>query len=198
MLAALRCYGFLSCRLVNDQLSDHRIVIGRNDVASWTCESRRTPKRPGIRSREITPGVVEVFLRVLGIYAAFDRRALLANVFLGEGQFLSRRHADLRLIRSMPVTNLRHRVFDLDAGIHFDEVVVARGIDNKLDRTGIGVVGRRTSLTAARHVFTGLWIKPRGGTLFDQFLMPALHRAVAFPKVRHVAGGCRLITCTST
>ena len=42
----------------------------------------------------------------------------------------------------MPVDHLGDRVLDLDARVHFDEVVVAVAVDDELDRAGVGVIGR--------------------------------------------------------
>ena len=134
--------GLPAGRLVNDQLADHRIVIGRDDVASWTCESKRTPNPPGTRNRVIVPGVGRKFFSGSSALMRHSMAApLLADVLLPERQLLARRHANLRLDQVDAGDHLRHRMLDLDAGVHLDEVEVARRIDDELDRAGVGVLG---------------------------------------------------------
>ena len=80
-------------------------------------------------------------------------------------------------------------VFDLDARVHFDEeVLVAIDIEQELDRAGAAVVdgtaergGRFADLAAERF---GEVDARRD---FDDLLVAALHRTVAFPQVDEVA-----------
>ena len=79
-------------------------------------------------------------------------------------------------------------MFDLDAGVHLDEVEIARGVDDELDRAGVGVVGGADQPDGrVAHRRAGCGIEPRGGALLDQFLVPPLHRAIALPQVDDVA-----------
>jgi len=79
-------------------------------------------------------------------------------------------------------------MFDLDAGVHLDEVEIARRLDDELDRAGVGVIGGPDQADGrVAHGFAGLRIQPRRGAFLDQFLMAPLHRAIAFPQVDRVA-----------
>ena len=80
-------------------------------------------------------------LRVLGVDAALDRGAAVHDVVLRERQRLARGDADLLLDQVDAGDHLGHRVLDLDAGVHLDEVVLAVAVDDELDRGGVGVVG---------------------------------------------------------
>ena len=77
---------------------------------------------------------------ILGIDAALDRPSVLREILLLERQRRSRRDLDLRLDQIEARDQLGHRMLDLDAGVHFEEVEVALGVDQEFDRAGVGVV----------------------------------------------------------
>jgi len=79
-------------------------------------------------------------------------------------------------------------VFDLDPRVDFDEVVVVVLVQDELDGTRIGVIGRPNQ-THGRfaHRPPLLLGQVRRGTLFDQLLVAALRRAITFPQMHHVA-----------
>ena len=60
------------------------------------------------------------------------------DVFLCQAQRLARGHQDLLLHQVHSREHLRHRVFDLDAGVHLDKVEVVP-VDQKLHRPCVGV-----------------------------------------------------------
>ncbi len=79
--------------------------------------------------------------------------------------------------------HLGDRVLDLQPGVHLEEVEVALGVDQELDRAGPFVVGgfghgdrglaERLALPAREDT---------GGRLLDELLVAALNRAVAFAQ----------------
>ena len=92
------------------------------------------------------------------------------------------------LIRSMPVTGFGDRMLDLDACVHLEQVEVLLAVDEELDGAGVGIaggLGQAHGRGAQRLAHFGL--QQGAGRLFDQFLVPALQRAVALPEVDDVA-----------
>ena len=79
-----------------------------------------------------------------------------------------------------------HGVFDLDAGIHFEAVVVASVIDKKLHGAGVFVVNGFGKFDGGlAHSFTQLVIEKGGGGFFKEFLVAPLDRTVAFADVNN-------------
>ena len=97
--------------------------------------------------------------------------------------------ADLRLDQVDAGDHFGHRMFDLDAGVHFDEVEVVVLVDDELDGAGVGVVGRLDQPHGrfAHRLRESCRGRFGAGAFFDQLLVAALRRAIAFPQVDHVA-----------
>ncbi len=111
-----------------------------------------------------------------------------ANVLLLERQRLAGGDANLRLDQVDAGDHLGHRMLDLNAGVHFDEVEIARLIDDEFDGAGVGVAGRLDQPHGRfAHRRAGRRGKCRRRAFLDQLLMPPLHRAIALPKVHDVA-----------
>ena len=98
-------------------------------------------------------------------------------------------HQNLRAHQVDSGHNFSHRVLNLDARIHLDEVPTPRiRIEQEFDCAGVAEARglhqahrRRAKLAANRR------IEIRSRRDFDHFLMPALHRAIALPQMQHVA-----------
>ena len=87
--------GLAPGRLVDDQLADHRIVVGRDDVAFVDVRIEPHAESAGdAQPRDRARRGAEVLVRVFGVDAALDRHALLANVRLAERQLLAGRDAE--------------------------------------------------------------------------------------------------------
>ena len=126
--------------------------------------------------------------------AALQRRALDLDHVLGESQFVqcaARCHEHLGLDEIDVRDLLRHRVLDLDAGVHLDESVLAgartRGLEEELHGARVLVVDLTCELERVapqrirhRRVQVG-----RGCDLHD-LLMTALDGAVALEEVDRV------------
>jgi hypothetical protein len=83
---------------------------------------------------------------------------------------------------------LGDRVLDLNARVHLDEHVAAVGPEEELDRAGTGVADRLCEPNGVgAHGLAGVAVEVRRGSDLDDLLVPALHRAVAFAQVDHVA-----------
>jgi hypothetical protein len=79
-------------------------------------------------------------------------------------------------------------MFDLNARVHFDEVVATFLIEEKLHRSGIVVLHpSRDRYCGFSHFGPEPGRQDEGGSDLDQLLMPSLDRAVAFTQVDDVA-----------
>src|SRR5580765_1032959 len=81
-----------------------------------------------------------------------------------------------------------HCMFHLETGIHLHKVIAAVLIEEKLDGASIVIIdrlgdrdGRFTHLSAKR------WRENQGWSNLNEFLMPALNRAIALTQMDDVA-----------
>src|SRR5882724_571643 len=110
------------------------------------------------------------------------------NIFLGEGQLFSARDPQLQVDKVQPGDYLRDRVFHLKAGVHFEKIKIAIGIDKKLYGAGVRVPSRSGGLDSDRaHALAHIRINNGRGRFLDDFLMAALHRTLSFAQVNDVA-----------
>ncbi len=110
------------------------------------------------------------------------------NVFLLERQLFACRNADHLLDEVEAGDQFSHRVFHLQAGVHFEEVERLVLPNNKLNRTGRLILHRfsqRHSLFT--HGLTGGRVDERRRCFFDHLLVTALNRAVTFVQIHDVA-----------
>ena len=124
--------------------------------------------------------------RVFGVDATLHGMTAERNILLTEQEFFSCRHTNLLLHQINSSDELRHRMLNLNARVHFDEIKLAILIQ-KLKRTGTAIFDLAAGLgTTFTDLFNQFAIDPRCGRLFDHFLMTALHRAVALTKPHRV------------
>src|SRR5712691_3652663 len=124
--------------------------------------------------------------RILGIDAALYRVAANLDVLLAHGQPLARGDANLLLDDVDAGDHFGHRMFDLDACIHLDEVELAFFIEI-FESTGAAVAdlaaGLDTALADTRALLRG-HLGCRG--LLHDLLVPSLHGAIALAEMDHV------------
>jgi len=105
------------------------------------------------------------------------------------GQRLAGRDPHLRTHQVDVGDLLGHGVLDLDARVHLDEDVVARGVEQELDGAGAGVADLLGEPHRVRaHAFPQLRVEIGGGGDLDDLLVAALHRAVTLEEVDHLTG----------
>ena len=82
-------------------------------------------------------------------------------------------------------------MFDLEAGVNFEEIELAGGVVvNEFDGTGVGVTGGGAEAGGAGEQFAALGRGEAGrGGFLDDLLVAALDRAVAFAESDDVALG---------
>ena len=79
-------------------------------------------------------------------------------------------------------------MFDLDAGINFNEVELVVLINNEFNGSGIGIVGMLDHPDSClAHVLARFFRQVWSRAFFDQFLVTALRATVAFPEVDNIS-----------
>ena len=91
---------------------------------------RRTIADKSARRRQ------EAAIRILGIDSRFDRPALDADFALLDRQLLAGCRADHEFDEIEAGNQLGHRMLDLKARVHFEEVELAIFVDDELDGPG--------------------------------------------------------------
>ena len=110
----------------NDQLAEKAIVKGRHDIALIQHRIETDALALGrAKANDAAGRGHESLGRVLGVDAYLDRMAANGDVGLAVGERLSARDKKHRLNEVDAGDDLGHRVLDLDAGVHLDEVKVA-------------------------------------------------------------------------
>ena len=117
----------------------------------------------------------EAAIGVLGVDAALDGPAVDRQVFLLEAHGLARRRTDHLFDQIDAGDQLRHRVLDLQAGVHFQEVEAAVLTRHELDRAGRVVVhGPRQGDGLIAHCLARRVVQQGRRRLFDDLLVAAL------------------------
>src|SRR5690348_386102 len=179
--------GGLAIRAVDDQLADHRIVVRRDPVA--VVEVGVHAHAGAARRLEALhrAGAGHEGVRVLGVDAALDGVAGDVHVFLPDRQRLAAGDQQLLAHQVHAGDEFGHRVLDLDAGVHLDEVEAAV-LEQELERAGAAVADADAGIHAdLADLCAQLRRDARRRSLFDHFLVAALHRAIAFAQVDRIA-----------
>ncbi len=97
-------------------------------------------------------------------------------------------NAELRLYEIDTGDHLRHRMLDLDARVHFDEVQLAVFIHQKLDGAGVHIADVFQALFQRRaDLFAHLRRDLQRRRFLDHLLMAALDGALALAQRKNVA-----------
>ncbi len=156
--------GGLAVRAPGDDLAQHRVEGRADHLAGLEGGVDADPAR--CRPRSTTYGALgeggrrpahqlggaglrqEPAEGVLGVDPGLDRVPLDGDVLLREAERLAGGHAELQLdqvdaLAADPHDLLGDGVLDLEAGVHLEEVDVARvAVEQELDRAGVGVADR--------------------------------------------------------
>ena len=179
---------------VRDEFRDHRIVVDRNLAAlehtGIVTHRHAIPFAFGGRAiADQSPNRrCKITVRILRINAAFDRPAVELQIALFERKRLARRHADHLLDQIDTGNKFGHRVLDLKARIHFQEIEAAVLAGDELHGAGAVVThgfGECDRLFA--HFCPGLGVQQRARRFLDDFLVAALDRALALAEINDVA-----------
>ena len=150
-------------------------------------DAHTVPLRRGAEVGEAADGGREVPGRVFGVDAHLEGVAVQVDLFLGGRQGFASGDAELPFHEVVAGDHFGDRVFDLQAGVHLQEVE-AGFIGDELHGAGTdiadglgGIDGGGAHRGAAGYIHAG------GGRFFDHLLVAALGGAVAFEQVHGVA-----------
>ncbi len=115
--------GFLACGAMGDHLGDHRVVEGRDREpilhAMIDAHAGAGCRPPHIDAAGLGQ---EAGIGILGIEAHFDSVSGKGDVVLRQRQFFAAGDAELPFDEIEPGDRFRHRMFDLQAGVHLQKV----------------------------------------------------------------------------
>ena len=144
-------HGALARRSPDAQLGDERIVEARDRAARVGAAVVAHARTGGDDERvDDARRRQETRRRVLRVDAALDGRAARRQVALREAQRLALRDADHLAHQIEPRHQLRHRVLDLQARVHLEEVEVPVFGEQELERPGAEVADALRALDGDR------------------------------------------------
>ncbi len=178
----------------DDELGDHRIVIRRNRVAGVNMgidadalAARCIPEIDGAGARgEVIVGIFRVDTALDGMPA----RTCLEHM---AGQRLAGSNPDLLLNELAAHHFFRHRVLNLDPGIHLHEIeILSLLVDKILDGAGVLIVDRLDQrYRCLAHALAEFRREEWRRTFLNDLLVSTLHRAIPLAQVDVVAVGIR-------
>ena len=178
-------------------LHQHRVVEWRDHRAGVARGGIEADAKTGGRAVVENAAVVgrEIFLGILGGDAALDRKAIARDLILrGDGHLgAEERFAagdeDLRTHEVDASDALGDGVLDLDARVHLDEEpVVLVHVIEELDGARVVVADAFGEIhRSVAKLLAYLRIQVHRRRDFDDFLISALHRAIALVKVHDIA-----------
>ena len=181
--------GLRAIRAVGAHLGDQRVVEQRDVAALDDARIDPDALARGLQvALEPTGRGQKAARRVLGVDPGLDRPAVLPDVVLGQRERLPGRDAQHLLDQIEAGCELGHRVLDLEARVHLEEIEAALGVDDALDRAGRAVADRaRERHRLLAHRAPRRRVEERARRLLDHLLMAALDRAFALAEVDRVA-----------
>ncbi len=129
-------------------------------------------------------------LGVLGVETDLDGVTGRPHILLVEGERLPGGDPELVRDQISPRHELGHRVFDLEAGVHLQEVGTTPIVEQELHRPGRLVAdGACEPECRLRHLLANVGRHSRRGRLLEDLLVAALDRTVALAEVDALAVG---------
>ncbi len=184
--------GFLAGRRMRDQLGDHRIVEGRHLVARLHAGIDPRPRRELQRDQPAGRGQ-KTARGIFGVKPCLHGVTLEPQLVLFERQGFAGRHAELPFHQVQARDALRHRVLDLQPGVHLHEPEAALlqpvcAVGDELDGAGALVSNRAGGGDGGfAHLSAQALAHARRRRLLDHLLVAALQRAVALAQVDDIA-----------
>lgn len=174
----------------DDEFGDHGVVVGGDGESGVGVGVDADASEPrGVPSVDFAGTGGEVLVGVLGGDAGFDGVSLELDVVLGEGEGFTGGDADLPLDDVESGDFFRNGVFDLDSGVHFEEVELSGGVEEELDGSGVGVSDVSGNADGGfSHGLAGGLGEDGAGGFFDDFLVAqVLDAAFALAEVEGAA-----------
>src|SRR5690606_7692629 len=136
---------------------------------------------------DLTQGRQEAAFGILGIDARLEGVPRTRELILAQRQFLAKGTAKLPFDEIEAGDHFRHRMLDLEARIHLDEIEPVR-IGDEFDRSGTGIADRRTGSAPSGTDLFAFLRRERGGRRFlDHLLVTALQGAFALEQRDDIA-----------
>lgn len=178
-----------SCFGVDDEFADHGVVVWGDAVSGGDMGVDADSQTSwGAVGFDESGAWAEVLRVVLGVDAALDRVAFDLDVFLLVGELLSGSDLDGGFDDVDAGDHLGDGVLDLDSGVDLEHVEVLVVVHEELDGRGSGVVGGLDEFGGGfADLLDLLAFDEWAWGFFDDFLVSALHGAIAFPEVDCVA-----------
>ena len=177
--------GLQACGTPGAQFRDHGIVEHRH-FATFVNAAVITNAWPRGRSQEADLAGTghEILVRIFGVDAALHGPAIELDFALGEGQFLAASHQNLPFHQVKTRDPFGNRMLHLQSRVHLQEVEIAVRICQEFHGTRTHVLhGPRHFQRSLAHGGAHLWRDMGTGGLLDDFLVPPLNGAFAFPHV---------------
>ena len=172
------------------ELGDHRVVELRDLVAGAHAGVDANEFRRGRRLEVSDPPDrgQKAARRILGVDARLDGVPKDVDGILRERQGLAGGDAQLPFDQIEAGDHFGDGMLDLQPGVHFHEVKQPALVDDEFDRSRADVADRLCRRDRGCAHFVATLARHSGrGCLLENFLVPALHRAVALEQVHAMA-----------
>ena len=135
------------------------------------------------------PGGRREFIGVFGVDAALKRMPLERYVFLPETQFFAGRNANLLLHNVNAGNHFRDRMLHLHPGVHFNKEKFPI-LKQEFEGACTAVANLAAGLCATfAYLVAQACVECRCRRFLNNFLVAALHRAIAFAQIHSIAVG---------
>src|SRR5699024_4754884 len=172
---------------VGDELADQRVVVGRHGVAGVVMRIQAHAGAAGGVVFGDSAGCGDEGFRVFGVDAALESMAAQLDVVLCVAQRFAGGDAQLLGHQIDAGDHFRHRMLDLDTGVHFDEMELIVFVQ-ELERAGTAIADALAGSDAQfADVIALLFGDAGGGAFFDYLLIAPLHGAVALAQMNGIA-----------
>lgn len=172
---------------VADEFADHGIIVRRHRVARVDMRFPANAKAARRMEARDFAWAWQEGVRIFGIDTAFYRMASNDNFVLCDRQRLTRRDAQLLFDQIDAGNHFSHRVFNLNTGVHFDEIELAV-FEQEFERPCAAIADVYARFRAAfADIATQFRRNAWRRGFFNHFLVATLHGTVAFRQIDSVA-----------
>src|SRR6266853_3137938 len=134
----------------------------------------------------------EIVVGIFGVEANFHGVAAWGNGFPGEGEAVAGGDGDLKFDEIESGDLLGDGMLDLQPRVDFEEIEIEMGVDEKFHGAGVDIAtGARQANRGIAHFLAEVGRDDGRWSLFDDFLVTALHGAFAFTQRNDAAMAVR-------
>ena len=171
------------------ELCNHRIIMQRNLKSRISRTVQTDITSFGSFTNGYHPGRRhEVILGIFGINATFNGSSPELDIFLPVRQTVAGSYQYHVAYQIDPGTLFRHRMFHLQAGIHFQKIKILVFIHHELQRSGTVIINPLTGLHCnLQHLGTCFGLHKRRRRFFNYFLIASLNGTFPFIKMNYIS-----------